>query len=274
MKVFFGGLLSTANQDKSSSDKSDSEPLISAMEMFSHSIRMGRNVELENLNVDHVGRRFSSLFLPKAKLSNIRIPHRRKSTNERNAIKKYPSLLTSDRNRQDREEETEAILNRMKVIGVTRNTWSVHPDDEGYQKWFLFTMLLVTYNSFSLPFDFAFNDRNVDSGGGDDFTNGGAPLMVFETLIDFVFIADVFIRFKVGYIDENGVFISEKDQIAKQYIYHGSFFVDVISCIPFELMASVSSSFSSPSIFYYLSLCKTFEFCELGVWQNIYPIWG
>jgi len=94
----------------------------------------------------------------------------------------------------------------------------------------VFTLFLVIYNSVNLPLDLMFYDSDVSFG----------PTFYFETMIDFVFMADIWITFRTGYIDDNDNVICSRSLIAARY-FKGSFVVDTISSLPFDLFVLFAS---------------------------------
>ena len=82
----------------------------------------------------------------------------------------------------------------------------IHPQDQNYYRWYVFTLLLVIYNAVNLPFDLMFYDSDISFGF----------VFWFESLIDFIFMADIWITFRTGLIDELGNVICTRSVIAKK----------------------------------------------------------
>ena len=103
--------------------------------------------------------------------------------------------------------------------------WAVHPDDKDYQRWFMLTLLLVVYNSVMLPFDLMFYNLPERKSTSASFT------FWLDTLIDFTFLLDLWITFRVGFIDDNegGNLCVSRSKIKNRYIWKGTFFIDLVS---------------------------------------------
>ena len=84
---------------------------------------------------------------------------------------------------------------RPKLVNAD-GEWAVHPDDTDFRAWFMATLLLVIYNSVMLPFELMFYD--VPS----TVPRHTEIWFWLDTLIDFIFLTDLWITFRVGYIDE------------------------------------------------------------------------
>jgi hypothetical protein len=58
--------------------------------------------------------------------------------------------------------------------------------------------------------------------------------------IDVLFLIDIMLNFRTTYIDTNtGNEISNLKKIARQYIYSGKFFVDLLASIPFDTVSTI-----------------------------------
>lgn len=53
-------------------------------------------------------------------------------------------------------------------------------------------------------------------------------------MIDFFFYADIAIHFRTSYINFQGVEVKDGRELAHQYIFHGTFILDILSVFPFE----------------------------------------
>lgn len=87
------------------------------------------------------------------------------------------------------------IDDRPKLLNAD-GEWAVHPDDADYRAWFMATLLLVIYNSVMLPFELMFYDVPTEVQRHTTFW------FWLDTLIDFVFLTDLWITFRLGYIEE------------------------------------------------------------------------
>ena len=90
--------------------------------------------------------------------------------------------------------------------------------------WTFVVLGLLLYTAIVTPFSIAFID------------NPPLGFIIFEIIIDFLFMTDIIINFFTPYYSK-GVLIKDKAKIAKNYI-KSWFFIDLIACIPFNLISS------------------------------------
>jgi len=125
----------------------------------------------------------------------------------------------------------------------------------------MLTLLLVIYNSVMLPFDLMFYDHPTGVERYKTFW------FWFDTTIDFTFLLDLWITFRVGFLDEKGDVVVSRDEIRYMYIWKGTFFIDLMSSIPFDLLLLVflgGNTSGNESILSYLALAKTFRLLRIG----------
>ena len=84
-------------------------------------------------------------------------------------------------------------------------------------------ILCTVYNSFSIPFDVAFNPPFMKSFG----------FIIVDIVIDAIFYVDVFITFRSVYIDQMGKEIVEPKLIALNYV-KGMFWIDMGATLPLD----------------------------------------
>lgn len=89
--------------------------------------------------------------------------------------------------------------------------------------WDSFVMLVVIYNCITLSYFIGFNP---------DFTSHGAYIL-FDNLINLIYVIDIIQSFITTYLDENGDEVTSYKLIAIQYL-KGRFFIDVVSTIPWN----------------------------------------
>ena len=96
-------------------------------------------------------------------------------------------------------------------------------------RWDIYIILLAIYNSVTIPLGIAYHPEGLDSTG----------VTVFESFIDLSFFIDIFVNFRTSFISpKTGDEIYDPKQIAKKYIFGGRFFLDLLSSIPFDKLAS------------------------------------
>uniref|UniRef100_A0A7N0U6V9 Potassium channel n=1 Tax=Kalanchoe fedtschenkoi TaxID=63787 RepID=A0A7N0U6V9_KALFE len=110
----------------------------------------------------------------------------------------------------------------------------VSPHDRRYRAWEAYLVILVLYTAWVSPFEFGFLSKPE------------GPLAIMDNIVNGFFAIDIFLTFSVAFIDKKTyVLVSDRKQIAWRYV--SSWFIfDVISTIPSELAAKISSS-SLPS---------------------------
>jgi hypothetical protein len=97
----------------------------------------------------------------------------------------------------------------------TSYTWKIY--------WDLGLIVLVIYNSLSVPFLAAFDPENKLEA-----------LEVLEYILDCLFAIDILFSFVTSYMDENGDEVLDRRQIAKHYGCSYKFPLDVFGVIPVE----------------------------------------
>eukprot|EP00520_Triparma_pacifica_P017572 CAMPEP_0118642102 /NCGR_PEP_ID=MMETSP0785-20121206/5660_1 /TAXON_ID=91992 /ORGANISM="Bolidomonas pacifica, Strain CCMP 1866" /LENGTH=1080 /DNA_ID=CAMNT_0006533639 /DNA_START=207 /DNA_END=3446 /DNA_ORIENTATION=- len=155
-------------------------------------------------------------------------------------------------------------LDEPKLVN-TDGEWAVHPDDKDYQRWFMLTLLLVVYNSVMLPIDLMFYDLPEMQTSSTSFW------FWFDTLIDFTFLLDLWITFRVGFIDEEdgGSLCVSRAKIKYRYIWKGTFFIDLVSSIPFDLIILIilgenDKDDDNTTVLSVLALAKTFRLLRIN----------
>jgi hypothetical protein len=101
-----------------------------------------------------------------------------------------------------------------------------------------------------MPFDFAYR------------SNSHVTLEVLETMVDIVFFFDIVINFRTIYFSSlTNDKITEPIKIAKNYIFSGRFFIDLIASVPVDLFLLMvnSSNNRAFSIIKILKLTRLFR---------------
>lgn len=103
---------------------------------------------------------------------------------------------------------------------------TISPDRPSRMAWEAFTMILVLYIAVIQPFRIGF----------DSYASSGSFIFYFEWMIDIVFIIDLVINFRTGYVDVNtGKIVLRGFKIAKNYLA-GWFIIDFASAVPWDLV--------------------------------------
>ncbi len=95
--------------------------------------------------------------------------------------------------------------------------------------WDVFIILFVIYNTFSVPFEAAFFNKD------ESLLN----VAWFNIIIDFFFCFDVAISFRTSYFDQEGEEVLNGKKIAMQYIKSGRFFIDFIASVPLDTIVGL-----------------------------------
>ena len=113
-----------------------------------------------------------------------------------------------------------------------RNRTLIQPSNPIYRVWQLLTMLIVCYQSFALPFYWAFLP---------DATSG-----MTDSIIDVVFVIDLLLNFNLIVPDPKNPTVQVRDRrkICKIY-FQGWFFIDLLASIPFDQIAIALQDSSS-----------------------------
>ena len=118
---------------------------------------------------------------------------------------------------------------KIENLDNTRKRYIIDPDTTVKQVWDVIVLLLVVINLFTIPISMA-----------SQFEYGGSP--VFSTMVDLLFIADLFITLFTGYNLTNGERIWNHKMIVEAYVYSGWFFIDFVACVPWEVLAGAFSN--------------------------------
>ncbi|GMI30186.1 hypothetical protein TeGR_g14642, partial [Tetraparma gracilis] len=231
-------------------------------------IRMGRNVALAKKQTNDGARSLTALFpsieisflnkkvVPKKRVASVR-RGREQSFKERftpsserekgstkslagvvpvgttmSSIQSMSSGINSMRN--DNSKRRMSINPALDVTDFNQpkdvdenGEWAIHPNDKNYYRWYTFTLFLVVYNSLMLPWNLMFLSEEES-----DTTSF---VFWFETIIDFMFMLDIWVTFRTGLLDDHGNVVCTRTLIRNQYI-KGAFVMDVMSSIPFDLV--------------------------------------
>ena len=98
----------------------------------------------------------------------------------------------------------------------------LHPESKIIIAWESLIVLVTLYNFIAVPFRIAFKTR-VDG-----------VWLILDVVTDSILIADIFLRFHVGYIDQ-GAFIDDRQQISQNY-KNSDFKINLIASFPLDLI--------------------------------------
>ena len=118
-----------------------------------------------------------------------------------------------------------------------------------------FVILLVVFQSFQFPLEIAFTDEVL----GQTIQILGSFTASWDIITYVIFIFDFFHNFFKTYCDSMGDLVIDGNSIARQYFYTVWFWVDFISCLPFELLGGDEDKGSS-----FLKTLKLLRMCRMG----------
>ncbi|KAJ3112155.1 hypothetical protein HDU96_004889 [Phlyctochytrium bullatum] len=124
------------------------------------------------------------------------------------------------------------------------------PNGRFIRRWDALTLILLIFTATVTPFETAFasNDGSVDL------------LFLVNRIVDFIFICDLFIQFRLPYRDGNsGRYVSDPSHIAMNYI-KSWFCLDLLSVLPLELLSFASQQGSGTSTFTDVTESAIFSF--------------
>ena len=129
-----------------------------------------------------------------------------------------------------------------------------HPNYGFKLRWDLVVILLSIYNSFLIPLQFAIPE-----------TVNNQFISVFDVVIDYLFVADIFINFRTIYIEpKTESDISDGKMIVYNYL-KGRFIIDLLASVPFEIIARIfTTSKIDENTANFLSMMKLTRLFRLG----------
>lgn len=102
---------------------------------------------------------------------------------------------------------------------------TIHPESKIIIAWESIIVLVSLYNYLSIPFRIAFK------------TEADGIWLILDLLSDTVLIADIFLRFKIGYIDQ-GEFITDRQKIRKNY-RSTDLRINLIASLPIDFIVRI-----------------------------------
>lgn len=129
----------------------------------------------------------------------------------------------------------------------------ISQNDNKKTNWELFVIMLALYNSFSIPFDLAFNPAVLQTG----------MMVAFDYLTDMLFIIDIFLQFRTSFYHPlTGDEIKDL-KVIKQNYFRGRFTIDLLSSVPFDSLIHLVIGIDNKAL-RLLSLLKLFRVTRLS----------
>mgnify|MGYP000034970939 FL=1 len=101
-------------------------------------------------------------------------------------------------------------------------------NDSFKSKWDIVIMVSAIFNCYTIPFKVAFEPEYMSSQA---FT-------VLNSVIDLIFVLDIFVTFRTSFIDDYGNEVTELGDIAKDYL-SGTFWVDLSATLPLDQIIEI-----------------------------------
>lgn len=137
----------------------------------------------------------------------------------------------------------------------------IHPECELKITWDLFVGVGVLYTLVIVPYQLSFLTTENDIG-----------LLIFNVLCDVIFAIDICIKMNTAWRDRRGDLITDKKTVVAEYIFRGLFVVDVISCIPIDLMIYLAVSGDEDDEYRTLRYLKLLRLARLARLINCFKI--
>ena len=122
---------------------------------------------------------------------------------------------------------------RTRYLPEYKEIWLIlYPDDVFLEFWNILMTLLLLYTATVVPYLMILQGAE-DTG-----------FFIFNTIVDFLYMFDTLFNCFLAYYDSEGILVISKKKIIKNYLT-GWMFIDIISCIPVELILQATGSYST-----------------------------
>lgn len=127
-------------------------------------------------------------------------------------------------------------------LNLHQHRWLIKPDSPRMAQWDLFMAFLLAYIALLSPYEISFLKFELE-------TTGDIALFVVNRIVDLCFLADMTLQFFLMFYEKptgggisdthnHGVLVHDRKRIALRYM-KGWFLLDLISTVPFDLLALV-----------------------------------
>lgn len=124
------------------------------------------------------------------------------------------------------------ILHTQNNSSIVLPKCMLHPDSYFLAYWQTLILVCIVYIILFVPYSLVFDE-------GEEFD----VKEIIEYVINFFFVVDLGLMFFSAYYDENGLIVHSYKTIACSY-FKGFFLIDLITCMPFNLILSTSGKSS------------------------------
>lgn len=119
-------------------------------------------------------------------------------------------------------------------------------NDYGVTLWNNSVLILAVVNAVAVPLELTvYRDLAENS-----------TYIIIDLIINAIFLLDVFISFNTSFFSQEGELVSQRKDIAMNYMFHGAFFIDFFSSIPYTLIGLKFLKF--------MKILKIFRITRLG----------
>lgn len=134
-----------------------------------------------------------------------------------------------------------------------KGSFMVRVNDPRKTRWDMIIIVFAIYNCFSIPFEIAFEPPVMDS----------ASFFVVNTLIDLLFLADIFVAFRTTFYDlETGDEEFNAKKTGEAYL-KSRFTIDLVSTVPVDNIVYLFTRTKTPTLQLF-SLMKLVRVTRLG----------
>ena len=166
-----------------------------------------------------------------------------------------------NRNASDFSQTLSRMKAKIQIKTPTFINGLIHPECELKITWDLFVGVGVLYTLVIVPYQLSFLTTEDDVG-----------LLIFNVLCDVIFAIDIIVKMNTAWRDRKGDLITEKKTVVTEYVFRGLFVVDVISCIPIDLMIYLAVSGGDDDEYRTLRYLKLLRLARLARLINCFKI--
>ena len=138
-----------------------------------------------------------------------------------------PEADGEDAEEEEEEEEEEnytTLTNASLFHSEEVYTGVLHPEGPFRVCWDVFMLVLLLYVAVTVPLLTFFDDiEHTDVH------------ILWDVVVDLLFISDIFLNFRTGYVDSAKILVLDKRLVRRKYL-HGWFVFDLISSIPVQIL--------------------------------------
>ncbi|OMJ70146.1 hypothetical protein SteCoe_31944 [Stentor coeruleus] len=146
--------------------------------------------------------------------------------------------------------ESHTLNNNESIMKKFDYKWLFNPKSNFKTAWNSVIMILLFYTATFLPYRMCFNAWQYNN------------LMILDIIIDIVFFFDIIITFNTAIVSVSERIIYSRKSIAKKYMKFW-FLIDLLSCIPLEIMDTNTGSTSYNKFLRILRVSRLYRFVRI-----------